>query len=525
MFRRKTGRVRAFFGSLTALLFTAVWILTASAAFSGTALLTEEEAFAAEKPTVSAQGAALYNATTGEFLYEKNADTQFYPASITKIMTALLTLENTSPDDIVTFTDSATKNLESGAVSLNLTTGDQVSVRDCLYGLLLKSANEVANGLAEHVSGSISAFAARMNQRAKELGCTNTNFVNPNGLNNANHVTTPRDMCLIAKACFDRSDFLEYEKTTVYHFPATINCPNGTTIVMGHKMISPSSSRYYPGILGGKTGYTSAAGNTLVTCAERNGVRLIAVVMKCSGTHYDDTKKLLDYGFALAGVPEDWTADNDTSAVSAASAAASETTATSETTTVSETNAVSVTGTAPSVTEDSSASAASQDGTSSGTSASGSVGIVSPSGNSGESASSDSAASSETAAAVPDISASSASTTQSGPGVAEGWQKDGANWFYRKSDGTFARDERLTIDGFEYWFDSDGSMATGWRQDESGNWYWLRPSFGGMKKGGWIDVSGKWYYLGADGRLLTSTVTPDGYRVDAEGAWIEESTE
>ena len=252
-----------------------------------------ETAYAATAPQIASEGAALYNATTGQFLYEKNANQQFYPASITKFMTALLVLENCSQDDVVVFSDSATGNLESGAVNLELTKGDRVKVRDCLYGLMLKSANEVANGLAEHVSGSVSAFAQKMNRRAGQLGCTNTNFVNPNGLNNANHVTTP--------ACFDRADFRALDQTTSYHFPATQKRPNGTDITMGHRMIAADGSDYYPGILGGKTGYTSAAGNTLVTCAERNGVRLIAVVMKSKRTQYADTRALLDYGFQVAG--------------------------------------------------------------------------------------------------------------------------------------------------------------------------------------------------------------------------------
>lgn len=276
----------AFFGAL---------LLTV---FCGTAPVT---VMAAEKPEVAAQGAALYNATTGEFLYGKNENKQFYPASITKVMTALLVVENAGLEDVVTFTDSATKNLESGAVSLDVTTGDKIPVRDCLYGLLLKSANEVANGLAEHVAGSVPAFADMMNARAKALGCTATNFVNPNGLNNASHLTTPHDMALITAACFNNAAFREIEKSTTYHFPATLNRPDGTNITMGHKMISTKNSQHYDGILGGKTGYTSKAGNTLVTCAERNGVRMVAVVMKCAGTHYSDTKKLLDYGFAEAG--------------------------------------------------------------------------------------------------------------------------------------------------------------------------------------------------------------------------------
>lgn len=250
------------------------------------------------KPTVAAEGAVLLNAATGEVLYGKNQDQQFYPASITKVMTALLVLEHCNLNDVVTFSESATTNLESGAVALGVSAGDQLTVEQCLYGLLLKSANEIGNGLAEHVSGSVSSFADLMNAKAKELGCKNTHFANPHGLNNENHKTTPYDMALILRAAVSNDTFRKIDTTTSYDFPAIKNAA-AHTITMGHKMMYPTDSRYYEGIIGGKTGYTSKAGNTLVTAVERDGVRLIAVVMKASGTHYTDTKAMLDYGFAL----------------------------------------------------------------------------------------------------------------------------------------------------------------------------------------------------------------------------------
>lgn len=433
-------------------------------------------AHALAKPAVSAEGAVLYNATSGEFLFEKNADRKFYPASITKLMTALLVLERSNQSDTVFFTESATANLESGAVSLELTAGDQVSVRDCLYALLLKSANEVANGLAEHVSGSVPAFAELMNTRARELGCAGTNFVNPNGLTNAKHLTTPRDMALIARACFERADFREIERSTVYHFPATARRPEGTTIVMGHKMIAPGGSLYYPGILGGKTGYTSAAGNTLVTCVERNGVRLIAVVMKSRSTHYADTKALLDYGFAAVG------ADTAEDAGKAAGDAAGG-------------NSVA-------------------DRTVSGATATGAVGTVRAAAPEGQSGS-------------PTVAEGAAPQMQTagekGPGVpAPGWHAQDGHWFYVRTDGSRASGTRLEIDGYDYWFDAAGCMITGWHQDTDGSWYYLRPSFGGMKKSCWIQDEGKWYYLGTDGKMLQNDVAPDGSRVGADGVWIEE---
>lgn len=251
-----------------------------------------------KQPEIQAQGAVLMDAATGNMLYSKEAETKFYPASITKLMTALLVAEKCSLDDTVTFSKTAVTNLESGAVTLGLVEGDKLTVRQSLYGLLLKSANEVANGLAEHTAGSISKFADMMNARAKELGCTNTNFVNPNGLNNSNHYTTPHDMALIARAAFQNGTVSKIASTLSYQIPATQKAA-ARTISLGHKMLYPNDARYYQGVIGGKTGYTSLAGNTLVTCAERDGVRLIAVIMKSKSTQYTDTSALLDYGFAL----------------------------------------------------------------------------------------------------------------------------------------------------------------------------------------------------------------------------------
>lgn len=250
-----------------------------------------------EEPVISSEGAVLMDAATGKVLYGKNQDKQFYPASITKVMTALLVLENCSLNEVVTFSTTATTNLESGSVSLGIVAGDTLTVEQSLYGLLLKSANEVANGLAEHISGSVSAFADKMNARAAQLGCKNTHFANPHGLNNSTHKTTPYDMALILRAALQNETFRKIDTMLTYQFPATQKA-EARTITMGHKMMYSSDSRYYEGIIGGKTGYTSLAGNTLVTGVERNGVRLIVVVMKSSGTHYADTIALLDYGFA-----------------------------------------------------------------------------------------------------------------------------------------------------------------------------------------------------------------------------------
>lgn len=249
-------------------------------------------------PSVQAQGAILMDADTGTVLWGQNIHNQYFPASITKVMTALIVIETCSLDETVTFSHNAVFNVESGSSNAGINEGDKLSVRDCLYALLLKSANESANALAEHVAGSTEAFADMMNVRAKELGCTNTHFANPSGLNNPEHYTSPYDMALIARAAFNNPVFEDIDSTTFYKLPPNSINKEGLTIYPGHKMMRKSTPFYYPGIIGGKTGYTTLAGNTLITCAEKNGMRLVTIILKGSTPQYwTDTKNLLDFGF------------------------------------------------------------------------------------------------------------------------------------------------------------------------------------------------------------------------------------
>ena len=259
---------------------------------------------AVQTPDIAASAGIVINAANGQILYQKDAETSYYPASITKVMTALLVLEHCRMDEVVTFSKTATTNLESGAVTLNLTEGDKLTVQDCMYALMLKSANEVANGLAEHVAGSVPAFAELMNKKAAELGCTHTHFVNPNGLNNSQHFVSAHDMALIARAAFANDVLCKIVSTKSYKVAPTKNNPNGVTVKLANKSMLPEySTCYRPYVIGGKTGYTSLAGNTLVTVAEQNGIRLVAVVLKSTKYlgQYADTMAMLDYGFAIAG--------------------------------------------------------------------------------------------------------------------------------------------------------------------------------------------------------------------------------
>lgn len=246
---------------------------------------------------LKATTAIVMDVDTGEVLYGKEIHSKRYPASITKILTALIVIENCSLSEEVTFTKEAVTNLESGAVTINTVAGDVMTVKDCLYALLLKSANEVANALAIHVAGSVPAFCNLMNEKARELGCLNSDFRNPNGLTNENHVTTAYDMALIASACMNNSTFMSLESEPTRKLAGTKNNPNGITVTIGHKMLK-ESEYYDKRVKAGKTGFTSAAGNTLVTMAEDNGRRIVAVVLKDSSpAHYTDTQKLLNYGF------------------------------------------------------------------------------------------------------------------------------------------------------------------------------------------------------------------------------------
>ena len=240
---------------------------------------------------------------SGAVLFAQNIHVQEYPASITKLLTALVVVEKASMDEQVTFSHDAVYNVESGSGNkLQLEEGDVLSVKDCLYVMLLQSSNQAANALAEHVGGSREAFADMMNEKAASLGCRESHFVNPSGLNDPEQLTSAYDMAQIGAAVFGNPTLLEICSTTSATLPPTINNPNGRTYSMEHKLVvtgDSSDENYYPSAVAGKTGYTSLAGQTLVTYAEQDGRRQVAVTLKSTQrTHYSDTKTILDFGFA-----------------------------------------------------------------------------------------------------------------------------------------------------------------------------------------------------------------------------------
>lgn len=236
----------------------------------------------------------------GQNIHERKA-----PASITKLMTALVVLEDpkTKLDDKITISAAAMNNVDSDSGNkLALAEGDVLSVKDCLYLMLLQSSNQSANALAEYAGGSQADFVKKMNQRAKKIGCgENTHFANPSGLSDDNQYTTAYDMALISRAAFENKELLTIASAKSYTLPPTKNNPNGAKFEVEHKLVKttdPNSQYYYPYAVAGKTGFTSSAGQTLVTLAKKDGRSLICVTLKSSEfTHYKDTIALLNFGF------------------------------------------------------------------------------------------------------------------------------------------------------------------------------------------------------------------------------------
>lgn len=255
-------------------------------------------------PKVEADSAILMDMSTGLVLYEKDSKKKAYPASITKIMTTLLALENCSMGEIVTFSHDSVFGIEPGSSHIGIDEGEKLTMEQCLYAIMLASANEVSWGVGEHIAGSISNFSKMMNERAKELGCENTNFVNANGLHNDDHYTCAYDMALIARAAMKLPMFCKITSTQKYSIPPTNKHKVENAFLNHHQMIyGYKYPEYeYEYCTGGKTGYTSKAGSTLVTFAEKDGIKLVCVLMRANGptlseNEYTDTTSLFNFAF------------------------------------------------------------------------------------------------------------------------------------------------------------------------------------------------------------------------------------
>lgn len=248
-------------------------------------------------PKIEGESAILVDMVTGAVLYSKNADKVQYPASITKIMTSLLATEHLNMKDKIVMSQSAAYGITiSDSSSIYADTGEEFTTEQAMMAVMLQSANEMTLALAEETSGSVKKFVELMNLKAKQLGCTGTHFNNPNGLPDELHYTTASDMAKIARAAWYNPTFRKYTTTTYYEIPPTNKFAETRYLLNHHKMMK-GNTYAYEGVMGGKTGYTDAAGNTLVTYAKRGNMRLVSVVMKSINGAYADTAALLDYGF------------------------------------------------------------------------------------------------------------------------------------------------------------------------------------------------------------------------------------
>ena len=252
-----------------------------------------------EAPAISSDSAILMEADSGVILYSKNIHKQQYPASTTKILTTLIATERCSLDEMVTFSYKATHDIDPGSNHIGIDANEQLSVEDCLKAILIRSANEVSFGIGEHIAKDTwENFAPIMNERAKELGALNSNFVNPNGLPHEEHVTTAYDLAMIGRAFFDNELLCKMTLTKQIHLYPTDTQPDEIW-ENNHMELIPGGKYEYPGLIGCKTGYTNAARSCLVSCAERNGLKLICVVLRSDApAQYEDTIALLDYGFS-----------------------------------------------------------------------------------------------------------------------------------------------------------------------------------------------------------------------------------
>lgn len=251
-------------------------------------------------PEIEANTGVLIEMETAEVLYDKGMNEMRYPASITKVLTALVAIENSTLDEEVSFTASALEGMYLGS-NIGMQEGEILTMEQCLIILMMKSANEVANQIAEHVGGSQEGFAQMMNDKATEIGCQNSNFANPSGMPDVNHYSTAYDMALIFREAWKNEKFRALYDISDYTIPPTNKNPESRYIIYNHLLFAAQASedQRYEGSVGGKTGATDLGGSTLVTAVEREEGDFIAVVMR-AGDHLiccADTKKLFNYGY------------------------------------------------------------------------------------------------------------------------------------------------------------------------------------------------------------------------------------
>ena len=256
--------------------------------------------YADDELSVNAKAALIVEINTGKIIYEKDIYEQNYPASVTKILTAILTLENCELDDVATVSQTAISHIPTGYVVAPLLEGEKIKVEDLLYALMLKSSNDSAYVLAEYVGGSVEGFSEMMNKKAKDIGCKNSHFVNPNGIHNDNHYTTAYDMYLIAKYAMKNEKFVKIVSTYQYTLPATNKYRKNDRIMKNtNNFVNPKNVYYNEIVKGIKTGTTKQAGNYLITDSSDNGLEFITVVLgaQTANSKFSETKEMISFAY------------------------------------------------------------------------------------------------------------------------------------------------------------------------------------------------------------------------------------
>ncbi|WP_193708243.1 D-alanyl-D-alanine carboxypeptidase family protein [Alkalibaculum sporogenes] len=249
-------------------------------------------------PNIESGSAMLMEADTGQILYDKNSNVKQYPASITKVLTAIIALEHNELEDVVVVGNDVPNQIESGSSAIYLIPDEKLTMEQLMYGLLVESGNDVAVAIAEQTSGSVEEFSKLMNAKAKALGANDSNFVNPHGLHNENHYTTAHDMALIMREAIKNPILLNLMTTKNYIIPETNKQDTRYLWTKNRLYRSDTGEFFYDKVIASKTGFTSVARNTLLSAAEENGMRLIAVVLQSNGVaSYSDTINMFEYGF------------------------------------------------------------------------------------------------------------------------------------------------------------------------------------------------------------------------------------
>lgn len=413
----------------------------------GMILYTVNDGIQAIKPSVTAPGALVVNATTRQIYFSKGGLNPFYPAALTTLVTAHLLLTYKKLDDVLAVSPTAVTGLESGASTAGLRAGDVITVRDALGAMFVRSCCDVANVVAENVAGSIPNFVALMNQTVRNWGCVATNFANPTGLNNDSQITNTYDAAIIMDKVSSDPTLKIMLQQQAYVLPATAHRA-AKTLTTTNQLLIAGNKNYYAGISASKMGYTSKAKYTIASEIDYNGQRLIAIVLMANGSQFTDSTKLLNYA----------------KVASLEASAAGANTILNVSSNVSNQAMVAANVAANTMS-----------------------GMVS---------------------SVPQATSfvSNANAVMGNIGDTPGtWQKDSKGWYFIKSNGQSAANEWIKQNGKVYCVDSTGYMITGWRQMSNGEMYYFDPTSGELRYNTWVNVSTGAYYLQADGTLARAS--------------------